>query len=777
LTRKRIFLAASAACLLAVAILGVILVQERLRRHAVFRPSHPAARVAKELPPVERWTDTFRSASPQDLDAMLDTIEMEHPDLYARWSLAYLHARALIELNEKDEARGKLGPYLAKGHPLRDRALYHASEIADDEEASELRLRLIREHPGSTYRAIAIEDELDELEEIGDVEKLMNFGSQVEASAPTDLRREIGARIVETLAGNEQFDSALTRGLAILRGGTDDDAADRVVRALDEPQVVSRLDPNQLLLFGETSHKHRRFDRASALLSSVLQRVYSDDLQFSLGRSYFGAERFAEAQAAYLRGAGATKKPEQKAVFFWHAARAAQLAGDDATAEKHMTSAIAVKGKFAATTAALTQRMRTRLRHGRLAEAASDLALMKKMAGGERAFLEASLAYAVAMVAGNRMSAATATLNSIPPKLANETDRAELAYWRGRAAEATAPNVAVDAYLDVLRAESSPFQKFARDRVLHPATPALSRALREARSVRDAQAAKLVAAKQYELARRVQRDRVLLAETDRELQLEKLASIERQIPEDRAVLDLTAEAFPRFPEVDPKDEDALLMAMGLFDETVPAIESRWGLRPARAALTRSLALNEAGAAKASIYAVEVMMNRVPDGFVYELLPQVVRELLYPRYFARYVEEDSRKYDVDPALVYAIMREESRFDPRAKSQVAARGLLQFIITTARDIGRDIGLVDLDPEDLYDPRVIIHLGAKYLHELGEQFDGNPYRVAAAYNAGPKQVALWTRMQSAPGDDYFVSAVNFDETKGYVRKVMGSYERYAH
>jgi soluble lytic murein transglycosylase len=63
------------------------------------------------------------------------------------------------------------------------------------------------------------------------------------------------------------------------------------------------------------------------------------------------------------------------------------------------------------------------------------------------------------------------------------------------------------------------------------------------------------------------------------------------------------------------------------------------------------------------------------------------------------------------------------------------------------------------------------------LGEQFDGNPYRVAAAYNAGPKQVALWTRMQSAPGDDYFVSAVNFDETKGYVRKVMGSYERYAH
>ena len=81
-----------------------------------------------------------------------------------------------------------------------------------------------------------------------------------------------------------------------------------------------------------------------------------------------------------------------------------------------------------------------------------------------------------------------------------------------------------------------------------------------------------------------------------------------------------------------------------------------------------------------------------------------------------------------------------------------------------------------EDLYDPRVIIRLGAKYIHELGAQLEGNRYRIAAAYNAGPKQVALWQRLQSAPGDDYFITAVNFDETKGYVNKVMNSYERYS-
>jgi soluble lytic murein transglycosylase len=86
------------------------------------------------------------------------------------------------------------------------------------------------------------------------------------------------------------------------------------------------------------------------------------------------------------------------------------------------------------------------------------------------------------------------------------------------------------------------------------------------------------------------------------------------------------------------------------------------------------------------------------------------------------------------------------------------------------------VNLTPEDLYDPRTIIRLGAKYVGELSEQFGGNGYRIAASYNAGPKQTALWSRLQPAPGDDYFLAAINFDETKDYVRKVMNSWEEYS-
>ncbi|HET7711601.1 MAG TPA: lytic transglycosylase domain-containing protein, partial [Thermoanaerobaculia bacterium] len=154
----------------------------------------------------------------------------------------------------------------------------------------------------------------------------------------------------------------------------------------------------------------------------------------------------------------------------------------------------------------------------------------------------------------------------------------------------------------------------------------------------------------------------------------------------------------------------------------------------------------------------------------------IRELLYPRYFHQAIVDDARKFGADPTLLLAIMREESRFDPRAKSEAAARGLLQFIITTALQIGREVGLVELSPEDLYDPRVIIRLGAKYVANLTQRFGGDPYKITAAYNAGPNQSALWARLAGDAGADRFLSAINFDETKHYVRKVMNSYRRYA-
>src|SRR5262249_13134273 len=228
-------------------------------------------------------------------------------------------------------------------------------------------------------------------------------------------------------------------------------------------------------------------------------------------------------------------------------------------------------------------------------------------------------------------------------------------------------------------------------------------------------------------------------------------------------------------EAEPPRAD-LLLAMGLFEDVTDLVLTRYPLHPLPQGIARAEALSRGGASRASIYAAEVAREDIPGDYLPPLLPRLVRELLYPRYFYDEILAESRKHGADPRLVLAIMREESRFNPRAKSAAAARGLLQFIITTARDVGRAIGLVQVAPEDLYDPRVVIQLGAKYLGDLRGRFGGDGYEVAAAYNAGPNQARLWAHLAPAPGDDAYLSSINFDETKDYVRKVMNSYERYA-
>jgi soluble lytic murein transglycosylase len=765
---------ASAVVLVALIVFGLVLSRQRVQRHAVFR--HPTSvkpeKAPPGVPPVEQWSETFRhlafAGQWDDLGDLLEQIEKRAPDLYARNALGYLHARARIETNDLSEAERRLAPFLAPGNPYRDLALFHQAEIDDarDEpaKASQSRNALIAGYPQSVHRDEAIDDEIEYRSRIGDAGTL----AAMEAKLPAQ-RRDLEAHVAELLLHRNQADG-VAKAIAILRGNTLDDPADRAARALDTPAFVRRLAPDQLILLGTAMQNHRHFDRAVALLSLVPP---SDDVLFAIGRSWFGDEKYAQAQQTYLRGANATRDPKQKVAFLWHASRAAQLTGNDALAEQLMTQALAMPVRVPATLAALTQRIRTRLRQHRVAEGAADLQTLRKIAPKDHALAEGSLAYAIGMVAMNQPRAAVATLNSVPPVLLDKFDRPEFDYWRGRALESVDAHAAFEAYLRVLRATvPTHFAYFARDRLR---TPAMQQRLAAELAARDAQVRQLVAAKNFVQAKSVATDRVLLSFGDRTKALQTLASIYANLPPYRAIVQLAPERYPLFP-LQATDRGSQLMAMGLYDEATDAIVRRWPLRPAQSALTQSLALNRGSASKLSIFAIEILMNGVPDDFVPDLLPLTVRELLYPRYFWDFIEADAKKYEADPTLVLSIMREESRFNPRAKSEAAARGLLQFIITTARQIGRDVGLVDVSADDLYDPRVIIRLGAKYIATLTKQFNGDRYAAVAAYNAGPHQVALWLRLAPATGDDYFISAINFDETKNYVRKVMNSYRRYS-
>jgi len=773
-----------AVVILLAAVLAIVIVRQRAPRHRVFRTAPAETRPkppSTELRPPTEWSEQFRELEANgrwsELDDLLERIAKMRPNEYAQWSLAYLHARALIENNEPADAAAKLAPYLAAGNPFRDLALYHQAEIDDARgnhaDASRNRQVLIFAAPSSLYRDQAIDDESDYLSR-GAPKPLIDFATKLFPAASTSRRRDLTARIVESILRAGDANDALARGIPLLQGGTLDDASDRASRALDQPALVARMNGPQLLLMGESMQNHRHFDRAVALLSAALRAMPQrrEDLTFAIGRSYFGNEQFVQAQQTYLRGAASTAVPKWKATFLWHASRAAQLQDDDHAAEALMTQVLNLPGRFDATGPAVTQRIRTRLKQRRFAEAAADLAFVRKNWPRDHTLVEASLAYALGMLGAGNNGAAVVTLNSIPRNLLDKFEPYEIDYWRARALESSNPPAAFAAYLSVLRAtQPTHFAYFARQRLDAPSMqPKLQREL----ATRDAEVARLVAAGNWVVAKQVATDRILLSSSNHVAELKRLAGIYQHLPEYANILNLQPEAFPQFQLANP-DRSSLLMAMGLYDEAADTIPHRYPLRPLKSALTQSLALNRGNASKESIFAIEVLMNSVPRDYVPELLPLTVRQLLYPRYFYDYISEDAKSFGADPTLVLAIMREESRFNPRAKSEAAARGLLQFIITTARQIGRDVGLLDVDPEDLYDPRVIIRLGAKYISTLSKQFANDHYNVAASYNAGPKQTALWSRLAPATGDDYFLSAINFDETKQYVRKVMNGYKRY--
>jgi soluble lytic murein transglycosylase len=785
--KRRVIAGAVAALLLLIGIFAVLLSRQRLRRHRYF----PAAPVEKRVAApgtvpgaVQQWTDQFRALEVtgrwSDLAKLLEHIEKSSPDLYSRYQLGYLQARALIEDGQPRAAVQKLGPFLTNGNPFRDLALFHQAEIDEarneHEAASGDRQALIFGYPSALYRDQAIDDETEHLSRRGDPNAFAAFATRLYPVASTSRRRDLDAHLVELLARRGDVANALQNGMALLRGGTLDDPADRVSRTLDRPEVIQRLTPDQQAMLGEAFYNHRHFDRAVAFLSLAIRALPTrhDELQFAIGRSCFGDEKYGLAQQAYMAGANSTRDAKWKATFLFHASRAAQLQDDDATAERLLNATLGVPGRFPATSAALTQRIRTRLKQRRFAEGSSDLAFLRKNWPRDHALVEAALAYAIGMEGAGNNGAAVLTLDSIPRKVLDRFETSEIEYWRARALESSNPQAAFAAYLRVLRSPMpTHFAYFARQRL---DAQAMAPKLAQELAVRDGQVAALLRSGSFDLARRVQTDRILLSSSNHADELKRLADIYRHLPPYRAVLELKPHDFPRYPLVANPDRLSLLLAMGLFDEGTDEIQQRYPLRPLSSALTQSLALNLGNASRHSIYAVEVLMNAVPSDYLPELLPAIVRQLLYPRYFYDYIVGDSQHFGADPTLVLAIMREESRFNPRAKSEAAARGLLQFIIKTANEIGRDIGLVDVSPEDLYDPRVIIRLGARYVSTLSKQFNNDHYQTAAAYNTGPHQVALWARLSPAAGDDFFLSSINFDETKQYVRKVMNSYKRYA-
>jgi len=147
-------------------------------------------------------------------------------------------------------------------------------------------------------------------------------------------------------------------------------------------------------------------------------------------------------------------------------------------------------------------------------------------------------------------------------------------------------------------------------------------------------------------------------------------------------------------------------------------------------------------------------------------PRELWMLRYQEAWPELVRPLCAEYGLDPLFAWAIVRNESMFQPDCYSPAGARGLIQMIPSTSEFVAEEQGWTDYSADRLYDPAVSLEYGICYIASIRESLGAGPAVTAAAYNGGPHNALRW----GAPDlpEDRFFAAITFDETRAYVQNV---------
>lgn len=151
------------------------------------------------------------------------------------------------------------------------------------------------------------------------------------------------------------------------------------------------------------------------------------------------------------------------------------------------------------------------------------------------------------------------------------------------------------------------------------------------------------------------------------------------------------------------------------------------------------------------------------------------DYLFPLGYFPLIKTEASAVALDPYLVLAVIREESAFQKDAVSMAGARGLMQLLPQTAELMAKEVKLEKPSINGLDSPPLNIALGIRYLSQLLQEFSGDLALALAAYNAGPHQVRRWLEKYGYTSPEVFIEEIPFQETRGYVKRVLGSYDRY--
>lgn len=220
-----------------------------------------------------------------------------------------------------------------------------------------------------------------------------------------------------------------------------------------------------------------------------------------------------------------------------------------------------------------------------------------------------------------------------------------------------------------------------------------------------------------------------------------------------------------------------LLALGLYDEGLPEFLATSAAKNPGTDLSYTIARLSlhAGLPNRAVHFAESVWRNMPADYVIDLAPRDMVELLYPVPFRDSLIKHATSRNVDPRFVLSIARQESRFQVEAKSVAAARGMMQFIPSTANEIAAQVNMKNFQQDDLYNADTAILFGSQYLANLFKQFPDQHQAVAGSYNGGADNLERWIGRSRSTEADRYVPEIGFAQTKDYVYKVLANFWTY--
>ncbi len=732
----------------------------------------PSATYAEEDPRIELVRLQAADRLEEALDAVqrLRAIESDRKPA----GLDYLEGHLLAKLRRTQEAVDAFATVIGSDSPLREHARLRVAQLQEElgfpRVAAALATEVLSQAPSSSLRRPALELLARSIESGGDCRLLDRLGA-VRFTTPEGREIELlRARCVLAAGALEAgaLETARERLLALLTESTKDLVAFMAADLLYPLVDTESADPATLLL-GQTYYYHRRFDRSIALLrlhvpvqSTPVRSQRDFNTHFQWVRGLFWQEQFEQAAKGYGELAERSVSAQHKAQARYHQARSLELADHWRESVAAYVQAFDAQPLGSSAGSSLLGALRLHSRSHRDALAQQFYERLGTRAGTRDERILAALFLASSSLSQNKVGGVGAWLEDAEGR----GPTVESLYWRGRLAELEGePDQAISRYLEAL--EMDYFHPLSQNGLARLDTTEL-----RTRAVEMGQA----------LTRRSDRlfSTWVLLGSQNDAGQEARAALESEWarksrqPELVPVSSVTTEAWPLWQGTLANSED-LLLALGIWSESDDAARRWFPISKPNLAFTAATELQRASRTRDGLLIAESLAKGLPKGTPDPIVPAVFRKTLYPRAYQFLIEQAARHFKVDPLLLSAIIREESRFEPKAASNAAARGLTQFIIPTAERFALGIGFDDLTPNDLERPEVAVALGAAYLEELSERFDGRPEQMLAAYNAGEAQAEAWGRHCLSRDPAEYLTKVSFSETRAYVIKVLRSYAQY--